>query len=100
MPTKAASFNALLLAGVLAAFVQETQAWANSLPRGVATPRRQSMIVFNSNEGVESYSLKDFENHMEEGEKMAKSIAAWLDAEVSFISRHSLSKGKHNVHRL
>jgi hypothetical protein len=41
-------------------------------------------VVLQSSEGgVASVSLEGFGNHEEEGTKMSKSIAAWLDAEVS-----------------
>ena len=41
------------------------------------------MFLESKDGGVASVSLKNLRNHEEEGTKMANSIAAWLDAEVS-----------------
>ncbi|CAB9519802.1 expressed unknown protein [Seminavis robusta] len=73
-------FFAFLLA-ILAA--KESQAWVqqNVLSRNSFKigPTRVSPVVLRSS--VDSVSLTGFENHEEEGTKMAKSIAAWLDSE-------------------
>jgi hypothetical protein len=42
----------------------------------------KSRLVLQSTGSVDSVSLKELDNHEEDGQKMAKSIAAWLDAEV------------------
>lgn len=84
--TKLSSFHGLL-AVVLATVVDRSHGWAN-IPLKVASARATSIVLFStSSEGVESFSLKDFQNHEDEGEKMAKSIIAWLDSEVSKIPK-------------
>jgi len=50
----------------------------------VSRAAKPGFVLFSTSEGggIESLSLQHVSNHEEEGEKLAKSIAAWLDAEV------------------
>ena len=64
---------------------QQCHAWISSgqAARFAATQSRTTAL-FSSD--VDSLSLVNVSNHEEEGEKMAKSIASWLDAEVRSVS--------------
>ena len=59
-------------------------AWISSAspPPFGAAQRPSSRTVLFSSSNVESISLASIDNHDEEGQKLAESIARWLDAEV------------------
>jgi len=72
---------------------QQCQAWTTTNPNyngarftryQYSSSSRPTTLLFSSdsNTGVDSFSLAGVDNHHEEGQKMAESIARWLDSEV------------------
>lgn len=83
--TAMTGYLSLMLVALFALIDQHLcHAWISSAspaPFG-ATHRPSSRTALFSSSNVESFSLASIDNHEEEGQKLAESIARWLDAEV------------------
>ena len=75
----------IVVVGLLSLHQDSASAWV-TVPTLRPSISSASHLFSTGSDGVSSISLKNVVNHEEEGAKMAKSITAWLDAEVSNFS--------------